>query len=212
MTGKEEAARLLERFVLRPGERIVWDRAWDDGGYAFETDQGALFTVDDHTGRWTLGAAPWIERILIATPQHLHRHGAPYTHGLAIARDASVLHLNDDEHVSRLAARLHEGLDPLAIAEVIAEWQPWTGARSGVVTDPGKVRDLLPDIDLTGPAEPLPPRLTVDHGLAVLKFQRWWQSATEAGLDGFQLSVPEGGMGRWDGETLVNITRHSPTT
>ncbi|MDG4831668.1 hypothetical protein O7627_20515 [Solwaraspora sp. WMMD1047] len=159
----------LERYVLRsPHERISARRDWPDG-ITVGTNWG---WYDIEPVGWLIARESWVDeavRVIRSTPIE---DVMLESYGLVLNRDGSVLYVNDLAAMRDLGRRLGGDLNPLAYAELLAEF--YSGAKiDGPIVSAPTVSERTPsgwlvcDVAATlanhpqlAPVEPKPPRVT----------------------------------------------------
>jgi len=196
----ERMVDLLGRHVLWSDERIERTKEWPGhGGVAVTTDQ--RYFVLELDRRLLIGQAPGIDGVVLVTREDLEVEGLPETFGLLALAGGGSVYLNDPAAVAELGRRLAGGLDPLAFAQVLVEWHPWTSAVRYVLAGRDQLARSSGRADL-----PVfePPRIRPAEDGVVLSFFSAYQYATALGgarqLDVFEwtVTVPAGESARWD--------------
>jgi hypothetical protein len=155
----DQVVAALERYVLLPEDHVESSRAFDDG---FDVMTSFSVWYDVKPGEWLFARESWVQaafRVVEGVPSP----GQPArTVGLVFERGGGLLHLNDVAVVRALGRRLGHTLDPLAYAEILAEfhsdietdrpvvtaWAPGLTSRAGwLVTDPEVMATKFPWVD-----------------------------------------------------------------
>jgi hypothetical protein len=109
----------LERFVLRsPHERISARRDWPDG-FTVGTNWG---WYDIEPVGWLIGRQSWVDKAVRVIRSAPIEGVMLDSYGLVLNHDGSVLHVNDLVAMRDLGRRLGGDLNPLAYAELLAEF------------------------------------------------------------------------------------------
>lgn len=196
-------ALLLELYahhVLRPGEQVDRVTRWPGRvGALVRTTAGRADLVAPSAGL-RLREAPWVDEVVVAEPMGDCASGRGGERAFVVFHDGRSLSLSDPGAVAYLAGALHSGLDPVAYAEVLVRWHPWSAARRGLVLHPGELREQAGRRDL--PDLPPPVVETTETGRR-LRFSSWSRYARVPGgrphLDAvtWAVDVPYEGLARW---------------
>jgi hypothetical protein len=120
----------LERYVLGDGDRVQSSQPVPDGLHV--RSQWSSLRV--RPAEWSVVHARWV-RVGYRVVEDTLIHGAPMLmHGLLFDRDGQVWHLNDLEVLRRLGRGLGDGVEPVAYAEVLAEFLSGRDPEGPVVT------------------------------------------------------------------------------
>jgi len=200
--GRLDDALLLDlcaRHVLRPGEHPAHVTRWPGReGLLLRTTAARAFLVLP-SADLRLRSAPWVAEVVVAEPLDGCTGGAS-ERGFAVFTDGRSMSLNDPGAVAFLAGALHHGLDPLAYAEILLRWHPWTAADRGLVLHPGELRRQAARPDLPDLALPV---LQAHRTGRRLHFASWSRHAQVPGgrprVDAFAwtVDVPYEGRTRW---------------
>jgi hypothetical protein len=108
----------LERYVLSEGDRVESARGFLDG-FRVKTDWTwyQILPAD-----WRISRAPWTTTALRVTEDPPIPAGLASTYGLLRERGGDVSCLNEVRFVRDLGRRIGQDLDPLAYAEILAEF------------------------------------------------------------------------------------------
>lgn len=194
--------RLCARYVLRDGERIERAREWPGRVAALvHTDAGRVFLVEPSTDL-ALARAPWVAEVVVAQLQA--DCGGPAGEGaFVVFSDGRAMSLTDPGAVAYLAGALHTGMDPVAYAEVLLRWHPWTRAERGL--------GLRPD-EPSGqgaPADLAPPVLEPSGSGRRLVFHSWSRyahgphGALRLDAHEWTVDVPYEGLAHWSRRPVV---------
>jgi hypothetical protein len=159
----------LERYVLRsPHEGISARRDWPDG-ITVGTNWG---WYDIEAVGWLVGREPWVDeavRIIRSTPIE---DVMLESYGLVLNHDGSVLYVNDLAAMRDLGRRVGGDLNPLAYAELLAEFYSGPKIDGPIVSAPTvsertpsgwlvhDVAGTVADHPQLAPVELRPPRVT----------------------------------------------------
>jgi hypothetical protein len=197
---------LLRRHVLWPGEQIERIKEWPgDVAVAVTTDQ-RYFRMKPDT-RMSVGQVPWASGLVIATRGDLEYEGLPETEGILLLADGASVHLNDPQAVAQLGRQLGSDLDPVAFAEVLVAWHPWTTAATSLLLEPDQLRHELDRPDLPTFA---PPVLRAVDGGVVLTFFSSMLHARDLGANTlltvyeWTVLVPTGSPARWERRVVLD--------
>ncbi|GAA2611647.1 hypothetical protein GCM10010399_48150 [Dactylosporangium fulvum] len=141
---------LLRRFVFFDDETVVWSKYYaPHPALAVETSD-RLFNVRVVPDLLRVGAAPWVEALVVAIREDQEVEGPAPQDVFLLRTDGEALHLRDPGTVAALGALVVTGdLDPVAYAEVLASCQWPGGWFKQVVTDPAAWRgEYPPEADL----------------------------------------------------------------
>ncbi|MGW4460876.1 hypothetical protein [Micromonospora sp. NPDC004704] len=108
----------VERYILTPHENVVNRRDWPDS-VAIKTNRG---WYDAQPADWLIAREPWVDQAFRLVLDDAVEDAASRTFGLILQRDGGVLHVNDQATMRGLGSRLGDDLDPLAYAELLAEF------------------------------------------------------------------------------------------
>lgn len=196
---------LLRTHLLWEDETVGDVTEWPDG-WRVRTS-AREYTIGPET-EWRIVAEPWVEELLMAVREDIRiiGGGARSTDGLLRLTDGSTVYLNDAAAVAELGRRLLDGMDPVAYAEILVEFHPWTAARRAPLVDPQDLRRRYDRQDLPLVAVPA---LVLTSGGAELVFSSYRQYAL--GLGGellldiveWRVVVPADGPATWTNRTTI---------
>jgi hypothetical protein len=175
----------LERHVLLGGDTVEASQTFDDG-IDVTTSFGCIYDV--RPAEWLVAQAPWVQAALRVV-ELVPSPGAPArTVGFVFDRAGGLLHLNNVAAVRALGRRLGADLDPLAYAEILAEfysvpeidrpvvtaWAPGLSGRAGwLVRDVPAAAAKIPWVD---PALLTPPVVRPSGDAVMVEFTSWHQT------------------------------------
>jgi hypothetical protein len=133
---------LCARHVLFGGEKIV--NATSPPGSSrvvIETD-GRLLAARVDNSLLDIGRAGFVSELAVFERYDMFPHGRRESDVVAVTSDAE-LHLNDTEAAASLGQRVLDDLDPVAYAEILVAYHPWTAARRELVRAPDQLTAWL---------------------------------------------------------------------
>jgi hypothetical protein len=205
---------LLRRHVLQPGEQIERTKEWPgDIAVAVTTNQ-RYFRVKPDTSMLA-SQSPWVSGLVIATRGDLEYEGLPETDGILVLADGASVYLNDPAAVAELGRWLESDLDPVAFAEILVAWHPWTTAATEVIVEPDQVQRALDRSDL--PTFEPPTISPIDGGL-VLTFFSSMLHARDLGANTlltvyeWTVLIPTGEPARWERRVVLDAVPARATT
>jgi len=108
----------LRRYAFRPGEEVDTSRL-DDGRLTLFTTRQQLY--EGEPAQWRIRHEPWVRDALrVVRASTMENFVATY--GLVVTQDGGVLCVNDVATMRELGRRLAGGLDPVAYAQLLAEF------------------------------------------------------------------------------------------
>lgn len=137
---------LLKRHVLWEDEEATRVREWPDG-MALAT-RLRHFVAGPETTEWLIGQEDWVADVVIATRDDLIVHGQPERFGFVLPVNGSAIYVNDAEQVAGLARRLPDGLNPMALAELLVQFHPYSSAIRAILTEPDELQQRYQREDL----------------------------------------------------------------
>lgn len=152
MTSNERIVELMSRYVLAPDEEIVRVRDWSDG--IAVTSARRHFVVGSESSEWAIGREPWVDDVVIATRDDVLVDGQQERYGFLIHADGRAIYLNDRVAVADLGGRCAAGMDPIAFAEILVEFHPYSAAWRRVIVEPDGLQRTFAQRDLP-PVEPV---------------------------------------------------------
>jgi hypothetical protein len=175
----------LERYVLLDGDRVEGSRTFDDSFYVTTSYE---YWYEVMPAEWLLAGEAWV-RAALRVVERVPSPGQPArTVGFVFDRAGGLLHLNDVAAVRALGRRLGTDLDPLAYAEILAEfysvpeidrpvvtaWAPGPSGRAGwLVRDVAAAAAKIPWVD---PALLTPPVVRPSGDGIAVEFVSWHQT------------------------------------
>ena len=204
---------LLRRHVLWPGERINAVKDWP-GEVGVEVTTNQRYFSVDLDKRMLVGRAPQVTGVMIATRGDLEYEGLPEKEGILVLADGTSVYLNDPAAVAELGRWLESDLDPVAFAEILVAWHPWTTAATEVIAEPDQVQRALDRSDL--PTFEPPTISPIDGGL-VLTFFSSMLHARDLGANTlltvyeWTVLIPTGEPARWERRTVLDAVRARAT-
>lgn len=213
VVANELMVSLLGQYVLWGDERIERTKEWPgQGGVAVTTSQ-RYFLLELDT-RLLIGQAPGMAGVVVATRQDLELEGLPETFGLLVLVGGESVYLNDPAAVAGLGRGLESGLDPVAFAQILVEWHPWTSAVRYVLAE----RDQLSRATGRSDLPRYEPPMVRPTGTGVeLSFFSAEQYPTALGgsrqLDVFEwtVTVPSGGPAQWNRRPVLENVPLEPS-
>jgi hypothetical protein len=194
----------LERLFLLEGDRVD-DVETHPDGFLVKTQYG---WYDVRPADWMLGRAPWV-RAALRVVEDLAIPGSPArVCGLVYAEAPDPVHLNDVAAMHAFGRRMGDDLDPLAYAEILAEfysvpeidrpvvtaWAPGRTSRAGwLVRDVESAAARIPWVD---PALLAPPVIDPSGDAVTVEFVSWHKTTGDpVAIDVLHWTVA-GGHGR----------------
>ncbi|GLY65838.1 hypothetical protein [Amycolatopsis taiwanensis] len=145
---------LFKHHVLDDDEVVRTVHTWPDSvGVAVQTD-GRLLTIRDDPEFLLIGRAPWVDGLAVLEREDVFASGERETDAIVVTTDARRYHLNDEAVAVELAQRVSVDLDPMAYAQVLVAYHPWSTARRELLLDTGQLRAQFGITD-GPPVEPL---------------------------------------------------------
>lgn len=192
---------LLKRHVLWDDEPVERLREWPDG-IAVTTPLRHL-SAGSEPGDWTISRTDWVDDVVIATRDDLIVDGAPERFGFLMLTDGTCVYVNDQDALAALGRRLGADLDPLAYAELLVQFHPYSSAHRSVLTEP---------IDGIDGVQVAPPELRQTPEGMTLRFTSSVQyrpplSAPLLDLMAWTVTIPHGEPARWDSHPIAEGLR-----
>lgn len=193
MLDRDVAADLLRRHVLWPGEGI------ESASDAVVATALRRFAVAAEREDWLVGAETWVADVIVATRTDLLVHGQPERFGFLLLADGGEVYVNDADALAALGARLPDGLDPVAYAELLVQFHPYSSAVRTVLVG---ADDLRQQHDRAGLPAVTPFRTDATDGEVRLTFTssiryRRPLIGTLVDLADWTVTVPAAGPARW---------------
>ena len=213
MTSNDTILELITTHVLHDGEQVVRVKNWPDG-LALTTDL-RHFVAGSYPGDWSISRQAWVDDVVIATRDDLLVEGQPERFGFVLRTDGAAVYLNDAGAVGELGQRLADDLDPVAYAQILVAFHPYSSAYRGVLSEPGDMRRYLEQPDLPDVAPLRLRRSTEGVTLSFSSFVRYRRPGQQPLLDVFEWTVhaASGEPARWQSrktiEARVLEPRHS---
>nr|MDT0659349.1 hypothetical protein [Micromonospora sp. DSM 115978] len=116
---RDRLAAAFERHILHPSEQIGARRDRPNS-MTIQTNWGSY---GFRTADWLISLAPWVAdavRVVLSAP--MIDHAPAPTYGLIVSTEGEVLLVNEVAAAREMGRRLGEDLDPLAYAELLAEF------------------------------------------------------------------------------------------
>jgi len=147
MAANDTIVDLIKRHVLWDDEPVVRVRNWPDG-LALTTDFRHFVAGSSARTDWLVGAEDWVDDIVVATRDDLMLEGQRERFGFLLPADGGEIYLNDRAAVALLGRRLADGLDPVAYAEILVQFHPYSSAIRSVLIAPEQLRQFYRQQDL----------------------------------------------------------------
>ncbi|MFI6761337.1 hypothetical protein ACIBF5_19590 [Micromonospora sp. NPDC050417] len=182
----------VERYILSPDEKVIDRRDWPDS-VAIKTNWG---WYDAEPANWLVAREAWVEQAVRLVMDASIEDVPLSTFGLLLRHDREVLYLNDQATMRGLGGRMGDDLDPIAYAELLAEFYSGPDIDRPVVaadtvsdfTRPGW---LVQDVDATLQEHPhlesaglAPPRVTQTAQRVELSFHSCRYYLDSVGIKG----------------------------
>ncbi|HEX3816498.1 MAG TPA: hypothetical protein VHX59_26955 [Mycobacteriales bacterium] len=208
MTSNETILELLQRHVTQDGEQTVRVKHWPDG-VALTTNL-RHFVAGPEPADWSVSAEQWADDVVIAIRDDIIIEGEPERFGFLLLAGGGDVYLNDRAAVAELGRRLADGMNPLAYAEILVGFHPYSSATRAVVPEPDGLRRAFDRNDLPDVAAL---QLRQEPEGATLTFSSYARySRTPAGaplldLTEWTVTVPFGEQAQWEARRTVEGIR-----
>jgi hypothetical protein len=206
---------LFSRHVLLPGERIEAVKTWPDAlGVMVETD-GRFVSVRADPDFLRAGHAPWVDALVVVQREDVLTHGERETDAILLDGAGRSYHLNDAATAANLGRRVGADLDPVAYAEILLAYHPFSVARRDLVTSPDHLTTRLGIV--AGPEVAAPDHRATPAGAALT----FYSTAVYAPMLGaplrcdvhhWQVALPAGAPATWTRHLLaIHLAVPPPT-
>jgi hypothetical protein len=198
VTGNETIVELMRRHVLDADEQVVRIKNWPDG-IALTTDL-RHFVAGPEPADWSVSQESWADDVVIAIRDDLIVEGEPERFGFLMLTDGSEVYLNDEAAVADLGRRLATGMDPVAYAEILVGFHPYSSAYRGVITEPDGLHREFGQADLPDVAPPYSRRSAAGVTLTFSSFARyrWPGGAPMLDLSEWTVDAPTAAAATWE--------------
>jgi hypothetical protein len=188
---------LIRSHVLREAEQVVWVENRPDG-ISLATDR-RHFVAGSASPEWSVSNEDWVDDVVIAIRDDVIVHGQAERFAFLVLSDGDCVYINDREAVADLGRRLVDGMDPVAYAQLLVAFHPYSSALGGVLTEADGLRRAFGQPDLPD-VEPLrwqraPDGLTLTFS-SFVRYVRPGESPMVDVLE-WQVEVPPGQPARW---------------
>jgi hypothetical protein len=131
----EILVELFDRHVRFDGEGVQNVTTWPDSlGVVVET-AGRLVSIRIDRDFLLVAREPWVDVLVVVEREDLLSHGQHETDAIVVGVDGRGYHLNDPSVVAELGRRVGTDLSPVAFAEILVTYHPWSVARRELVSD-----------------------------------------------------------------------------
>jgi hypothetical protein len=196
-------ADLFQRHVLWSGEEI--EKIQEQYDELTLTTRLRHFVIGSERDDWRVGVDNGIRDVVIATRDDLVIHGQPERFGFLLLSDGRDVYVNDAESFADLGTRLLDGMDPIAYAELLVRFHPYSNATRAVLTRPHDLQRIYQRDDLPA-VSPFRSHRT-PHGVTLMFTSsiRYRRAATGTLLDlaDWTVTVPVEGPARWESRLTV---------
>ncbi len=206
---------LMKRHVLWEDEEVERVRYWPDG-LALTTSIGRHMVAGSEPDAWLVSQEEWVDDVVIANRDDLIVYGGGGNpverHGFLLLADGGDVYVNDAVAVAELGRRLAGDINPMAYAELLVEFHPYSSAVRKVLSRPDELRQLIghedvPDIE--------PPRVRQTPAGLTLIFSstcqyRWPAEGPLLDLMTWTVQVPAGEPAQWETRIVAQRIRLYP--
>jgi hypothetical protein len=201
---------LLRRHELQRRESVVHVRLWPDGA-ALTTSLGRHFVIGSESDDWLISKEDWVSDVAIAIRDDIIVDGGIRSAFLLLT-DGDDVYVNDERAVAELGRRLHQGMNPTAYAQLLAQFHPFTTADCLVLTVGGQLRARLgPGLPDNEPVRLLRTKtgllLTFDMVVQYLRSRKYPASSWKLDVKRWTVTVPDDGPAHWSSRLVAEGIR-----
>ncbi len=211
MTSNEVILDLMQRHVLWDGEGVERVRNWPDG--VALTTPLRHFVAGSEPDRWLVSREEWVDDVVVSTRDDLIIEGQAERFGFLLLTGGRDVYVNDPAATAELGGRLADGMDPVAYAQILVQFHPYSSAMRAVLTESDDLRrrfgrEDLPDVQ--------PPRIgQTAEGLTLTfssstQYVRMLGGAPLLDLTEWTVKVPTGEVAQWESRLVAKEIQLDP--